>query len=450
MRPESPNNERIASALRDGFGGGHVLVIGDMMLDRYLWGSVERVSPEAPTPVLCERRQSERAGGAGNVALNLAGLGLQVSIAGIVGNDNAGDRLRALLNERGIDTSAVNSLPDRPTTTKTRVIAGHQHVLRLDDENLSPIESPMMETVLAAAMDRAPVDAVVLSDYSKGIVSHELCRRVVGSARASGIPLLVKPKGRDFSKYAGATGLSSNLAELALASGMPTTGADNLVAASRSVVEGLGLDYLVVTRGADGVTLVARNRICHSPARPREVFDVSGASDTVIASIAASVLGGLGETDMLHLVNVAAGFVVGRIGTVAVDQASLLHLLHHEEGSASEILYQIDDVVPLAESWRAGGHRIVFASGAFDGLRANDVRLLCDAASQGDKLIVGVIGDGTADGGVESSATMEDLLGRASVVALLKPVDTVVLCEARSRSELIQVLHPDVVIEGRD
>lgn len=450
MPTQSPNKENIANALRHSFGKGRVLVLGDIMLDRYLWGTVDRVSPEAPAPILRERRQSTRAGGAGNVALNLAGLGLQVSIAGFVGNDENRYRLLEIFERRDIDTSAVVMLTDRPTTTKTRVIAGHQHVLRLDAEELSEIRSDDREALSKAVMGALETDAIIMSDYAKGAVSSSLCQQVIEAARQSSTPVLVTPKGADFSKYASARVLTSNLSELSRASGISVADADDLVEAARTFVDTLGLQFLVLTRGADGMTLVAHDQTLRSPARAREVFDVSGAGDTVIAVITAAMIGGLDYVDMLHLGNLAAGVVVGRIGAVAIDQATLLRALHDEERASAEILQSVDDLLPLVELWRSGNQKIVYTQGLFNGVHADDVHFLHSAAREGDKLVVGVTSYDSANASGGRSRSIDDQLDRASVIASLTPVDAVVLCDAKRPTELIDILQPEVVVKGEE
>ena len=211
MHDVSPNNENIANVLRNAFGRKQVLVVGDLMLDRYMWGTVERISPEAPVPVLSPGREATRVGGAGNVALNLAGFGLQVAVAGFTGEDENRDRLLEDFAEHGIDTSAVITLSDRPTITKTRVIAGHQHVLRVDVEDLSDIDSVGRKRLFQAVMAKLPVDAIILSDYAKGALSTDLCQRLIEAAKETATPVHVDPKGFDFSKYAGASVWTPNL-----------------------------------------------------------------------------------------------------------------------------------------------------------------------------------------------------------------------------------------------
>ena len=450
MHEISPNNENIANALRNGFGRKRVLVVGDLMLDRYMWGMVERISPEAPVPVLSPGREATRAGGAGNVALNLAGLGLEVAVAGFAGEDENRDRLLEILAGHDIDTTAVVTLSDRPTVTKTRVIAGHQHVLRIDSEDLSDIDSGDRDRLFKAVTGKLGVDAIILSDYAKGVLTTRLCQRLIEVAKESSIPVLADPKGFDFSKYAGASVLTPNLLELSRAGSVPADQTDDLVQAARAYVDTLGLQFLVLTRGPDGMTLVAKDQTVHSPAKAREVFDVSGAGDTVIASVAAAMLGDLDYVEMLHMANLAAGFVVGRVGTVAIDQTSLMRALHAEEQAPSESVYGLDELLLLADDWRHRDQRIVFTNGCFDIVHAGHVSYLHKAAREGDKLIVGINTDKSVRVLKGDARPINGQDDRACVVAALAAVDAVVLFDEETPLELIKALQPDVLVKGAD
>lgn len=450
MHEITPNNENIADALRNGFGRKRVLVVGDLMLDRYIWGIVERISPEAPVPVLSPGREATRAGGAGNVALNLAGLGLEIAVAGFAGEDENRDRVLEILAGHDIDTAAVVTLADRPTVTKTRVIAGHQHVLRIDSEDLSDIDSRDRERLFKAVMAKLDVDAIILSDYAKGALSLTLCQRLIDAARQKSIPVLADPKGFDFSKYAGVSVLTPNLLELSRAGSVPADQTDDLIRTAKAYVDALGLQFLVLTRGPDGMTLVAKDQTVHSPAKAREVFDVSGAGDTVIASVAAAMLGDLDYVDMLHMANLAAGFVVGRVGTVAIDQTSLMRALHAEEQAPSESVYGLDELLVLVDDWRNREQRIVFTNGCFDIVHAGHVSYLHKAAREGDKLIVGINTDESVRALKGDTRPINGQDDRACVVAALAAVDAVVLFDEETPLELIKALQPDVLVKGAD
>lgn len=450
MHDLSPNNENIANALRNAFGHKRVLVVGDLMLDQYIWGKVERISPEAPVPVLSPGRKATSAGGAGNVALNLAGLGLNAAVAGYSGIDEHGDELLQLLKESGIDTSAVVALSDRPTITKTRVLAGHQHVLRVDTEDLSDIASGDRDSLFKAIIAMLPVDAIILSDYAKGALTLRLCQRLIEVAKETNTPVLVDPKGADFSKYAGASVLTPNLLELSRAAGIAADKPDELLRAAKEYVEELALKFLIVTRGPDGMTLVDGEQTIHAPAKAREVFDVSGAGDTVIASVAAAMLGDLDPVDMLHMANVAAGVVVRRVGTVAIAKNSLMRALHAEEQALSESVYGIDELLLLAEDWRKREQTIVFTNGCFDIVHAGHVTFLHKAAREGDKLIVGINTDSSVRALKGDARPINSQDDRACIIAALAAVDAVILFDDETPLELIKALRPDVLVKGAD
>ena len=445
-----PNYENIANALRSSFGHKRVLVVGDLMLDRYKWGEVERISPEVPVPVVRLGREATRAGGAGNVALNLAGLGLQVVVAGFTGKDENRDRLLEVFAERGIDASAVITLSDRSTITKTRVMAGHQQVLRVDSEDLSDIDSGDQESLYQAVMANLPVDAIILSDYAKGALSDGLCQRLIKAAGETSTPVLVDPKGLDFSKYAGASVLTPNLRELSRAGGVAADQNDELVETAQAYVETLGLQFLVLTRGPAGMTLVTKDQVLHSPAKAREVFDVTGAGDTVIAGIAAAMLGDLDYVDMLHMVNLAAGFVVARVGTAVIEQTSLMRALHADEQGPSESVYGLNELLLLIDDWRNRGQRIVFTNGCFDIVHAGHVSLLHQAAREGDQLIVGINTDSSMRMLKGDTKPINGEHDRAYIIAALAAVDAVVLFDEQTPLELIKALRPDVLVKGAD
>jgi D-beta-D-heptose 7-phosphate kinase / D-beta-D-heptose 1-phosphate adenosyltransferase len=339
----SPSSQRTLDVVRGGFGQVPVLVVGDLILDRYAWGEVTRISPEAPVPVVRWQRQTERLGGAANVAANLTGLGAQVTVAGFVGADAEGTQLLHLLSLLPAATEGVVRQPDRPTTTKTRVIGGHQQMLRLDREDDRPAAADDEAHLLAAvgrALEARPV-AVILSDYAKGVVGERVAQAVMEQARRLAIPVFVDPKGRDYSKYRGATALTPNRAELALACGVASEPVEPLLRSGAKLRQDLDLGFLVVTRGEEGITLIEPETVSHVPAVAQRVFDVSGAGDTVIATLTAGIAVGLSLLEAIYLANLAAGIVVGKVGTVPVDRAGLLEALsveaalRHAPGSTS-------------------------------------------------------------------------------------------------------------------
>jgi len=328
----SPNSQRSLEVVRRHFDRVPVLVVGDLILDRYAWGEVTRISPEAPVPVVRWQSQTEQPGGAANVVANLAGLGAQVAVAGFAGTDAEGLQLLHLLSVLSSATESVLRLPNRTTTTKTRVIGGHQQMLRLDREDTHPAaaqdQAHLLDAV-AKAMTAKPA-AVILSDYAKGVVSEQVAKAVIEGARALTIPVFVDPKGRDYSKYRGATALTPNRAELALACGVAPEDLEELLRSGAKLRQDLDLGFLAVTRGEEGITLIEPDGVSHIPAVAQKVFDVSGAGDTVIATLTAGIAAGLSRWEAIHLANLAAGIVVGKVGTVPVDNASLQEALSAE------------------------------------------------------------------------------------------------------------------------
>ncbi|MGB4334391.1 MAG: D-glycero-beta-D-manno-heptose-7-phosphate kinase [Chromatiaceae bacterium] len=444
--------EAVLRAVRSGFGARRVLVVGDLMLDRYLWGQVQRISPEAPVPVVHLTHRTQTAGGAANVARNLASLGLEVQLAGVTGEDEGRAALLAALAADGIQTQAVGLARDRATTVKTRVIGNHQQMLRIDEESNRPLD-PADERALGEAILPllAGAGALVLSDYAKGVLSGGLCHRLLAAARCQGLPVLVDPKGRDFAKYAGASLITPNRAELALTTGVPREDLTGLLQAATTLREELDLGLLVLTLSELGLALVDSSGTRRIPALAREVFDVSGAGDTVIATFAAGLAAGLDASDTAHLANLAAGVVVGKVGTVPITGPELLAAISGEMAleQAAKIL-DLTSARTRVQGWQAAGERVVFTNGCFDLLHVGHVSYLELARRQGQRLVVGL----NTDQSVRALKGPErPLIGeqdRARVLAALAAVDAVVLFDEATPLELILALRPDVLAKGAD
>ena len=447
------NYDAVATALQRNFTERPLLIVGDLMLDRYLWGEVGRISPEAPVPVVRLLRQSENPGGAANVAINLRGLGLSVAIVGLIGTDAEGIRLSALLTAAGIDTSGIVSFPDRPTSCKTRVIGEHQQMLRIDVEDISPLAASVTAALterLQSLFAQKPA-AVILSDYGKGVLTSILCQTIIAAGRAASIPVFVDPKGRDYTHYRGATLISPNRAELALATGVPPKDIDALLAAGERLRVALDLRYLLVTLGDHGMTLLDGAAPVHIPAVSQEVYDVSGAGDTVIATTAAGLVAGLSIQDALRLANLAAGVVIGKVGTTPITALELASALSNDQ-----VRFQFEKVctlpVLLAQiaRWRTRGERIVFTNGCFDLLHAGHVTYLERARQAGHRLVVGLNTDRSVralKGEVRPVIHEDD---RARVLAALAVVDAVILFDEDTPLTLIHAVRPDVLAKGAD
>ena len=320
--------DELKNFVEDGINACKILVVGDVMLDKYYFGEVTRISPEAPVPIARVTQVKETLGGAANVAHNLALLGCQTSIIGQIGADNHGEIFLSKLKDIGVDYSGMIESP-KPTTTKIRVISGHQQMIRLDFEDATELDGAASDNLLknfSAQIDK--VDAVIISDYGKGVCNKKICREIIGSCRAQKKMVVVDPKGDNWQKYFDASYITPNLKELNAILPRKIKNVDaQIEEAARSVIEEFNLSGLVVTRSAEGLSLIEGKKISHIKARAQEVFDVSGAGDTVIAAFALAMAGKLNSAVAAYLANVAAGVVVAKVGTYAVNRAELLNAL---------------------------------------------------------------------------------------------------------------------------
>lgn len=441
----------IVSRIEGDWRQTRVLVIGDVMLDRYIWGDVERISPEAPVPVVRMAHRSEQPGGAANVAMNIAGLGAQVTLAGFAGQDEDRQMLEACLEKAGV-TSQLTTVSTHPTTSKLRILGGQQQILRLDVERTKGYPGEAYRELLAGIHAALPsVRAVVLSDYAKGVLSEEVCGGVIDAARALGIPVLVDPKHRDFTRYRGATTICPNLQELSVATGLPPKDTVPLLAAAAAMLPGLGLDYLTVTLSEKGIAVVRTDQTHTYPAVARQVFDVSGAGDTVIATLALSLASGLPIEAAVPLANIAAGVVVSKIGTVPITRNELITSLMPEiELQASEKLLELARLQMRVNAWRSRGERIVFTNGCFDLLHVGHITLMEDARRQGDRLIVAINSDASVSGLKGPTRPVVSERDRGRVLAALAAVDAVIVFGEPTPLELINALRPDVIVKGGD
>lgn len=447
-----PELTTVFSLLERDFALLRVLVVGDLMLDRYLTGDVERISPEAPVPVLRQSGSYHRPGGAANVAMNLAGLGVQAVLCGAVGNDADGESLRSTMRVAGVDTAAV-VVCSMPTITKTRVVSRTQQLLRLDVESREQFTDADSQAIMQAALGALNgVQAVILSDYAKGALSEALCRSVIDAARAKGIPVFVDPKARDLSKYAGATTICPNLQELSLATGVPAYSVDALLHAAHGLLDTLNIEFLTVTMSERGIRVLQANAPdLHSPAKAREVFDVSGAGDTVIATLAASLAGGLQLRSAIELANLAAGIVVAKIGTVPISAAEIVsQLTRSATVTSTDKVLSRERAVARVNEWRDAGETIVFTNGCFDLLHVGHITLLEDCLRFGSKLVVGMNTDASVSRLKGPSRPIVGEAERAKVMAALAAVDLVTLFDEPTPLELIRLLKPSVLVKGGD
>lgn len=431
----------------------NILVIGDVMLDRYLMGSASRISPEAPVPVVLLKKSENRAGGAANVAANLSGLGLKTAIIGCIGQDENGEILKNIIAQNNIVTNFLFESDARPTVAKTRVMSGNQQIVRIDDESyaaFSATESQQLLEKIEAALAQKP-NIVILSDYAKGVVSDEVCKTVITRCNALNIPVIADPKGTDYRKYAGATALTPNKKETAEACHVAMHETEKLLSAAAQLKAQLNLKFLAVTRGEEGVSLLENNTITHIPATAKQVFDVSGAGDTVISTLAAGLAHSLNTFEALQLANIAAGIVVGKVGTVPVTRAELLKALAAEAGlSQVDKICTTESLKSLVQTWRATGQKIVFTNGCFDLLHAGHVTYLEAAKKTGDKLILGLNTDHSVSALKGPSRPVIHENDRARVLAALEAVDAVILFDEDTPLALINLVKPDVLVKGDD
>ncbi len=427
------------------FARAHVLVVGDIMLDRYWHGDSWRLSPEAPVPVVYVRGAEERPGGAGNVALNIAALGASVTLIGVVGEDEAGATLCRHLESVGVDCQ-VERVPHCATVAKVRVLSRHQQLIRLDFEGGFEFPDPApVERRLRAHLPRA--DVVLFSDYAKGTL--RAVERWIPMAKAAGKPVLVDPKGRDFGRYRGATVLTPNLAELEAVVG-PCDDEEVLRRRAEALREEIDLNALLVTQGERGMTLFAAGReALHLPARAREVYDVTGAGDTVAAMLAVSLAAGQDLARAAQLANVAAGIVVGKLGAAVVSPDEL-HDALTEQASPSRGVVDEETLVGAAAAARGRGEVLVMTNGCFDLLHAGHVRYLEQARALGERLIVAVNDDASVRRLKGQRRPVNPLAQRMEVLAGLSAVDWVVPFAEDTPERLICRVRPDVLVKGGD
>ncbi len=426
------------------FSSTRVVVAGDVMLDRYLFGSTGRISPEAPVPVVHVHETDDRPGGAANVAVNLAALGVSTRLVGVVGKDAAAAALAGILGDRGIDC-AFAAAADRPTITKTRVQSRGQQLIRLDEENAVAMPGGAMLDALRGAL--AGAGAVVLSDYGKGALAD--VAEMIAACREAGVPVLVDPKGTDFGKYRGATIITPNQTEFEAVAGRSASD-DELVARARALMQELELDALLVTRSEKGMLLVEEGQEpVFLSTQAREVYDVTGAGDTVIATLAGALASGQNFPAAAALANLAAGLVVRKIGVATVTPGELSAALH-QRGQGGRGLVDPDTLLALVDEARGRNERVVMTNGCFDVLHAGHVSYLEEAKSLGDRLIVAVNDDDSVRRLKGESRPINALEDRLLVLAGLAAVDWVVPFSEDTPARLIEAVLPDILVKGGD
>lgn len=449
------NSQSVIELLTEKITHLRIAVIGDVMLDRYAYGEVRRISPEAPVPVTRVKRLTSVLGGAGNVAANLAGLGVQVYVAGMTGEDDHRRVLEKKLRELGVDYSGLIASPKRSTITKMRIIGARQQMLRLDFEepgDLLPDEEQALLQWLRKHLDEG-LDGIVLSDYAKGTCSDRFCQMVITQARAAHVPVLVDPKGSDWAKYRGCDLITPNVKEMCEAAGKVVPNVTPaLVELAQQARETFDIRYVVVTRSEKGVTLVGKDDVITKAATAQEVFDVSGAGDTVASVLLAAISGKLSLADALELSNKAAGIVVSKVGTYPVHKEELLReiLADSQPESFDYRPMTWDELARLTRTWQQAGETVVFTNGCFDILHAGHVQYLQQAAQLGDHLIIGVNTDDSVRRLKGQTRPFNHETDRARLLASLRDVDAVALFGEDTPTELIKKIRPDILVKGGD
>ena len=446
-----PDLHRVIQLIERDWLEVRVLVVGDIMLDRYIWGDVERISPEAPVPVVRSMHRSEQPGGAANVAMNVAGLGAKAVLFGFCGDDADGECLKACLAKAGVDSGLVVAA-SHPTTSKLRILGGNQQMLRLDTEKIESYSDIAYEELAGKVEAALPLAQVlVLSDYAKGVLPEKVCQRLIQSARSSGVAVLIDPKQRDFGRYRGATTICPNLQELSVATGVAAKDLKGILAAGQKLVPALELEYLTVTLSEKGIAVLRADSQTVLPATAKQVFDISGAGDTVIATLAVARACDLDTDTAVALANVAAGIVVGKVGTVPVNRDELLTSLMPEiELHAREKVLPLEGLKSRVSAWRSSAEKIVFTNGCFDLLHIGHIILLEDARREGNRLVVAINSDDSVRRLKGPSRPIVGENERARILAALSAVDAVVIFDEPTPLAAIEALRPDVIVKGGD
>jgi len=430
-----------------------VLCVGDVMLDRFVYGDVNRISPEAPIPVFRIGRQTEMLGGAGNVLRNLAGLGAIAHFVSVTGIDEAGRRVTDLAGALDGVTATIYVDEARQTSIKTRYIAGGQQMLRADEETVNALSDDIRARVLKSIAESVKsAGAVVLADYGKGMFTNGIAQEIITLAHEQRIPVIIDPQGNHYHLYKGADLVTPNRKELSDATQMPTEDDATIIAAAAALIDAHAFKGVLATRSGDGMTLIrGPEEYHHFPAEAREVFDVSGAGDTVVATIAAAWAAGLPLEEAAKLANVAAGIVVGKVGTAVAYASDMIDALHAQERDSHEA--KISPAAPAldrAERWRQRGLKVGLTNGCFDLLHPGHLAVLNQAKAACDRLIVALNSDASTSRLKGPERPVQNEHARAAVLASLEAVDMVVIFEEDTPAKLIEAIRPDVYVKGAD
>ena len=442
--------------LHDSLPNLRIAVIGDLMVDRYVFGDVSRISPEAPVPVNRVKQMKEVLGGAANVAANLANLDVHVYVGGVAGQDTHGNLLQDLLDSNGIDKSGVVISRDRSTITKMRILGDRQQMMRLDFETVRDVEQQEEEELISwlDSLCQKGLDGIVISDYGKGVCTDSILEKIFNLANCYKIPTIVDPKGSQWEKYNGATYITPNVKELSERVGYSITNDDDkIVTAAKEVLATNNIQYIIATRSEKGISIIARDgRIWHNPATQQDVFDVSGAGDTVVATMICSIAANLSMRTALHVANGAAGIVVSKVGTYPIHRQELIDLwMSLQEGKYVEkSVYSWKEMKSIVQQWQDRGDIVVFTNGCFDILHRGHITYLQEAAQLGDRLIIGLNSNDSVRRLKGETRPLVDEEDRACLLSALGWVDGVVLFDEDTPSQLLEIIRPNILVKGGD
>lgn len=427
-----------------------ILVVGDLMIDEYLWGEVDRISPEAPVQIVSVNTEDYTLGGSGNVVNNIATLGANVAVAGVIGTGRNGQLLLKMFKGLNVDTSGIIRESNRPTTMKTRIIAANQQVLRIDRETRKPISDATVAKLATFIENKIPaVDVVLISDYGKGVITSTLLSRLIAAARKHNKMTIADPKGLDFSKYSGVSLLTPNKKEAALAAGIQIVDESTLAEAGNKILRTIDIDNLLITCGKNGMVLFQQNKAPYKiNAEARQVYDVSGAGDTVLAVLGLGIAAGESFENSMALANVAAGIVVGKLGTATVSRQELAAALQPYQNITAVKHKHLPELPVFIQELKKKGKRIVLTNGCFDLLHTGHILLFSASKQLGDVLIVAIDDDNSVKALKGPGRPVISAKERVRIISALDTVDYVVVFSSEELEALIDIIRPDVLTKG--
>jgi len=429
-----------------------LLVIGDLILDEYIWGAVSRISPEAPVPILETKSENLTLGGAANVANNLVALGCEVHLVGAIGQDEKGDKLLTLIEEKGISSKGIFRFVHRPTTSKIRVVAHNQQVLRIDKEDNRPITEETEKRIIKYINKALPdMDIVICSDYRKGILTEKVFSAVSHRAKNSKKRVIVDPKSSDFELYKGATVITPNQFEVEKAVPIKIQDKVDLDRAAEYLLNLTHAEVLLITRGKDGMTLYPNKaKPVDIPTQAKEVFDVTGAGDTVVSVLAMALAVGFNPEDSAWLSNMAASIVVGKVGTAVVTLNEINEYLQEEMLRTAHTVLKLEELKKIVSLAKGTGKTVVFTNGCFDLIHGGHIEFLQKAREKGDLLVVGLNSDRSVKSIKGEGRPIKSEKERANIISALRYVDYITIFDESTPADLIREVRPDILVKGDD